>query len=516
MKQKNALKLVIVSAVTSTIFVACTSEPKGPWAGFKPLNELDKHIASYYDASLWQAANPKVGNPSVYIDFSDGIIQAYKGNKDNAEIIKAIGQKMVNPSIEWYSMASSKITKLEYNSNGLFNKVTDPSQYKDIMAPIQEALKKITASNNDALLITDYEEYTSDGKEQFENYPKEYFKTWLKNGNSITFFYTNYHEKNAKARNEADKHLYFTVFTYGKVTETSLLSQVKDAIKGRGLTFKTFELNNDPYTISNEYGGKDNTGIANPTFAKWVNFNFNGFVDTKLPYEVIGLNKPWAEDLEKYVQNIIEKEQGLFMNKLSLNALEQSCYKLGKVAVKVYDVSGDYEKFAQCNEAKNHVPVLTKNDKKDDVWDEKSKKDPIVATCYVANKTELKPEWIYKAEDLTSNEWPEIFTYDTEIFNGHLKNTPGKIELKTVLHPNYKIKNIKKGDALLRIDYVIEDATSNEANESMDDFKWGSLTMKGKAQTALYDAIRNTLQEPSLNPKGKILYSYYIKFANQK
>ena len=507
-------KGIILGIITSAIFFSCGTKESGPWDNFKPLTEIDKHIAGYYDASLGQAANPKSGNPAVYIDFSDGIIQAYTGNKDNSEIIKAIGQKMVNPNIEWFSLGGSKITKLKYNSNELFNKVTVASQYKDIMAPIQEALKKITASNNDALLITDFEEYTSDGKEQFENYPKEYFKTWLKNGNSITFFYTDYHEKNAKAKNETDKHLYFTVFTHGKATENSLVSQVKDAIKGRGFNLKTFELNNDPFTVSNEYGGKDNTGIANQTFAKWVNFNLNGFADSKMAYEVIGVNKPWGEDLEKYVQNIIQKENGLFMNKLYLNALEQSCFKLGKLAVKVYDVSDDYEKFAQCSEAKNHTPVLTKNDKKDNVWDDKSKKDAIIKECYLDNKTDLKPEWIYKPAELSANEWPEIFSYDVEIFNGHLKNSPEKIELKTVFHPNYKIKNIKKESSLIRIDFVIDESTSNETNLS-NDFKWLSLTKKDMSQTALFDAIRNTLQEPSLNPKGKILYSYYIKFANQ-
>lgn len=507
-------KGIILGIITSAIFFSCGTEEAGPWDNFKPLTEIDKHIAGYYDASLGQAANPKSGNPAVYVDFSDGIIQAYTENKDNSEIIKAIGQKMVNPNIEWYSLGATKINKLEYNSNELFNKVTDASQYKDIMAPIQEALKKITASNNDALLITDFEEYTSDGKEQFENYPKEYFKTWLKNGNSITFFYTDYHEKNAKAKNETDKHLYFTVFTHGKATENSLVSQVKDAIKGRGFNLKTFELNNDPFTVSNEYGGKDNTGIANQTFAKWVNFNRNGFADSKMAYEVIGVNKPWGEDLEKYVQNIIQKENGLFMNKLYLNALEQSCFKLGKLAVKVYDVTDDYEKFAQCSEAKNHTPILTKNDKKDDVWDDKSKKDARVKECYLANKTELKPEWIYKPADLSANEWPEIFSYDVEIFNRHLINSQEKIELKTVFHPNYKIKNIKKESSLIRIDFVIDESTSNETNLS-NDFKWLSLTKKDVSQTALFDAIRNTLQEPSLNPKGKILYSYYIKFANQ-
>jgi hypothetical protein len=230
---------------------------------------------------------------------------------------------------------------------------------------------------------------------------------------------------------------------------------------------------------------------------------------------VIGINKPADEDLEKYLQNVIEKEGGLFMNKLSLNASDQSAFKLNKIGVKVYDVSDDYEKYAQCSEAKKHIPSLTKNAKKDIVWDEKSKKDLITKECYIANQTTLKPEWLYKAIDLTSNEWPEVFDVNKEIVASHLKNDPAKIELNTVFHSNFKLKNIKKKWALIRIDYVIEDANFNDANPKLNDFQWQSGTQKGRAQTCLQEAIRNTLQDPSINPKGKIIYSYYIKFANK-
>lgn len=336
------------------LFVACGHDETGAWGKFKPLNEIDKYIQGYYDASLGELVNPKKGSPAVYVDFSDGLVQAYSSNPINRQIIQAITNKLVNPEIVWNGLGGSQIYKLEYNSNELFNKVTDASQYKETMAPIQDALRKIISSNNDALLITDFEEYTSDKTEQFENYPKTYFTEWLKKGNSISFFYTDaYIEKNKKSGVTTQKHLYFTVFTYGKPSETSMVSQIKDAFKGRIVT-KEFDLNNNPYTVTNDYGGKDNTGIANQTFSKWANLNINASADKKLPYEVIGINKPWNKDLEKYIQNIINKEQGLFLTKLYLNALDQSSYKLNKVAVKVYDVSKDYEKYARFYEAKKN------------------------------------------------------------------------------------------------------------------------------------------------------------------
>jgi hypothetical protein len=201
------------------------------------------------------------------------------------------------------------------------------------------------------------------------------------------------------------------------------------------------------------------------------------------------------------------------MNKLSLNALDQSAFKLNKIGIKVYDVSEDYEKFAKCEEAKIHIPVLTKNAKKDLVWDEKSNKDLITKECYIAKKTTLKPDWIYKPNDLTSNSWDEFLDVNQEIVSAHLKNDPGNVELNAVFHSNYKMKNIKSENALIRVDYVIEDAAFNSANSQLNDFQWKSGT-NGKTQTCLQEAIRNTLQDPSINPKGKIIYTYYIKFAN--
>ena len=46
-------------------------------------------------------------------------------------------------------------------------------------------------------------------------------------------------------------------------------------------------------------------------FTKWVNYNLNAFSDKNSPYEVVGLNKSWNEDLDKYVQNYLEGGTGV-------------------------------------------------------------------------------------------------------------------------------------------------------------------------------------------------------------
>lgn len=515
--QFKLLKSIFIPAIVGGIVFLSScggSSGKKTFSNFHPEKEVEEYIDGYYSASLGESSNPKSGKISVYIDFSDGLVQAYTKNPQNVQIIQAITNKLVSPDIEWFALGGGKINPLDYNSNELFNKVSDPKQYKDIMAPIQETLKKITEGNNDALLVSDYEEYTTDGKEQFENYPKSYFINWLKKGNSITFFYTDYEEVNNKSKIKSAKHLYFTVFTHGSATESSMISMVRDALKDR-YTTKEFTLNNNPYSVTNEYGGKDYTGLQNKQFKQWKNLNLNASLDKKLPYEVIGINKVWNEDVDKYVKNIIDKENGIFLGKLFLNASNQSSYKLNKVSIKVYDVTEDYTFYAQCEEAKNHQPKMTKDKGKNDVWSEESKKDSIITTCYENGKTELKKEWIYSPGSAkTLKTWDEVFSNDEKIFSNHLKNTPEKVELITIFDKNYKLKNVKSSSALLRIDYVIEDASFNSENPQLNDFKWSSTTQKDKANNSLAEAIRNTLQEPSVSPKGKILYSYYIKLGS--
>jgi hypothetical protein len=255
--------------------------------------------------------------------------------------------------------------------------------------------------------------------------------------------------------------------------------------------------------------------LQNKQFNQWTNLNQNASLDKNLPYEVIGINKVWNEDVDKYVKNIIDKENGIFTGKLYLNASDQSSYKLLKLAVKVYDVTEDFKFYSECEEAKKHQPKMSKDKGKNNVWSEDDKKDLIITTCYETNKIDLKKDWIYSsANSKPLRPWVEVFSYDEKIFLDHMKNSTEQVELISIFDKNYKLEKIENASALIRIDYIIEDATFNSENTQLNDFQWPSTTQKGKTNNSLAEAIRNTLQEPSVSPKDKILYSYYIKLGN--
>jgi hypothetical protein len=424
----------------------------------------------------------------------------------------------VSTTVEWNALGEGKITSLPYTSTQLFNKVSDPKEYKSILAPIQNTVEKITSGKNDALLVTDFEEYTPDGKEQFENYPKSAFIKWLKDGNSITFFYTDYTEVNAKSKITSAKHLYFTVFTYGRANENSMVSMIRDAFKGR-YTTKEFTLSNNPYTVSNDYGGKDKTGIQNNRISSLTHLIHNANLDKKIPYEVIGIKKPWDAAFDELIhKRVLKQESGIFLSNLLMNASDQSSYRLNKVAVKVYDVSNDYVHFSRFEEAKNnHQPKFVKDKRGNNVWSPESLKDQVITTCYEENTNKLKLEYEYSKaskKDENSIIWDEVFSCEEQVVSDNLKNSPDKVKLITTFHPNYKLKNIKNPTALIRVDYVIEDASFNDTNSQLQDFQWQSTTLPNKINNSLSEAIRNTLQDPDVKPKGKIIYSYYIKFDN--
>lgn len=494
----------------------------GAWSDFKPLNNIDKYIEEYYEASLGSAAKIKIDSPAIYVDFSDGLIQAFKSNNSNQAMITNVAEQFGNSKNVWWGLgqkAYAGVGRLEEvnDFNLLKAIIANSASYQDIYAPIEAALKQITTSSNDALLITDFEEYRSDYTENTLDFASAYFIDWIKKGNTITFKYSPYQELNKSSGISGQKNLYLIFFTFGKQTDESLISQFTRSLQNTETKSKTFELTNNSFTVSNDYGGNAKTGISNIAFEKWINSNKNGLVIEKLPYEFIGINKPWDDGLDKYVTNIIEKESGLFLSKLSLNASRDSCFRLKKMGVKVYDVSEDFEKFSRCKEVKNHAPILILSKEHDSIWDEKSKKDPVIQECYVSNTKNIKQEWIYTSAHVNSNEWQEIFDLDKNIFSAHLNSTPENISLNTIFHSNYKIKGIKRRDALIRVDYIIEEASPNLENLPAEDFSWPSIIKKENGvNKSLYKAIERTLQEPAVNPKGKIIYSYYIKFANVK
>jgi hypothetical protein len=510
--------LSIAAISIAVLTSSCNKKEETPFDN--PLSVYQEEISNYFDASLGKESKVPNGNQSIYVDFSDGLVQAYTSETNN-KVVDYISQKMVGSSIDWYGLGKNHngVGKLEYaNDRDIYNKVISPTSYSDIMAPIEEALKKISVSSNDALLITDFEEYTPDGKEQPYAYAKDYFTKWIEAGNSITFYYSEYTEKNGKSKLSGQKNLYFVIFNYGGINENSLLTKFEKAIENRNLAgLKKFEINPNPYSVNNVYGGKEKTGLTlDPDVENKssleigdkegaVLFYQNGFLNNSKPYEAFEFGQSLNDVFDFYF-----KEKRRFSKKLYLDATNNASYILKNIKVQVTDVTADYTRYIQSLEAKKNIPVFIKDAGNNDVWDEESMNNPIITECYEKNTKTLKKEYQYA--HTPSEAIPEIFDFDASIFSDRLKNSPKEVELVTTFHKNFSGKFTNTDQVILRLDYIVESTEENYSGQ-LDAFKWKSVITSGFENNSLYESIRNTLQ--AVKPKG-ILYSFFLKLEPSK
>lgn len=514
--QNKFLKLVNITVFAVVIvFLTSCGGNKEETAWHVPLNFFYDNIAAYHEAALGTQSKEKSGNQSIYVDFSDGLVQAYS-SETNKKVVDYFSQKMVGSSIDWYGLGKNHngVGKMEYaNDRDMYNKVISPSSYVDIMAPIEEALKKISSSFNDAILITDFEEYTPDGKEQKYAYAKDYFIKWLESGNSITFYYSRYTETNGKSKLSGTKNLYFVIFNYGEIDENSLVTKFNKAIESRGLSdLNKFEINSNPYSVYNDYGGKEKTGLTlNPDVENksalevgdkegaLVNY-YNAFLNNQRPFEAFEFGQNLNDLYDFYF-----KGSGRFAKNLFLDASNNSSFILENVKIEVSDVTDDYANYIRSTEAKKNVPILKKDEGNNDIWDEKEMNE-IMMECYEKNTKNLKKE--YKYNFTPGSKVSEVFDYDVTIFSDRLKNSPKEIELITTFHKNFTGKFSNSDPIILRIDYAIESTQENYSTQ-IDALKWNSIINAANGvNESLSESIRNTLQ--AVKPKG-ILYSYYLK-----
>ncbi len=448
---------------------------------------------------------------NVYIDFSDGLWQAYKNNPDNGVMIQAIAQNLTGGAVKWYGVGSNKIYDLDFPNTELYNKVVNPKSYsKEIMAPIQETVNKIVEANEDALFVTDFEEYTQDKKEQFLGFAKDYFIEWLKKGNSIDFYVTDYTEKCKKNRT-VGKHLYFIIFS---TPGHPLKDKIDFALKGRTCRYETFNLSKNFFSLSNEYpaankgGNYYNEKGEDIVFLLDENYFKNNFKDN---FEFYPCQSTWADiysNSKSLMEQGVPKQFTHVLRNLFINLKNDDIFTINGLGVKVYDVTDDYTFFVQANEAKKHAPKLTKDASGNVIIDE-SETNPIAVTCY-DDKGNLKKEWNYSPKKIM--ELPEVFTLDKQLFNNTKASNPEKTEIGIMYHPNFT-GSLSNPGALIRVDVVVDNCEPNFEKLSRL-FSWDSSTQKDKKNSSLEESIRNTLEK--INPQGETIYSYYIVTVDEK
>lgn len=515
------IKFRLLIIMISALFTGCGGE-EDPFKAVNFDTGLNQRIEQYHTFIFPDSETVNSGNPKVYIDFSNGLHQAYTDYSDNRDLTQWITQTLsAESNIEWFKVANSTIEAMDFNPKELYNKIVEPKSYsKDIMAPIEKAVREITTSANDALLITDFEEFELDnqtkrGTEQFQNFAKVYFEDWLSKGNSITFFITDFNEK-AKGGRTVSKYLYYIIFTYGNQSSSSILTKIEYALKGRSFAPERFDLTNVPYTLTTNYGTDRTGGIFYDLENK--NEKNRNVLDLKKdsylirsaanhPFEFYEFGVDWKtiEELKANYQQ--QNAFTYFFKNLFIDLKNEDTYTIDAVEVKVYDITDDFLFFAKSREVLNHKPKLVKDSNGENKLDP-AETDAVALTCY-DEKGIVKEEWVYSHK--VSEPLSGLFILNQKLFENTKKADPSKTELEVQFHDKFTVNNIPNPSGLMRVDIVITKVTPNLSNSKLDQFKWDSTTKKGETNQALYESIRNTIGSEHIKPKNRVIYSYYIK-----
>lgn len=459
---------------------------------------LDQYVELETAATLNQHAMES--GVAVYVDFSDGMNAAY-GTQLSKDALRKVINVFTDASgkTAFYSLADSKISPLDLPQTELYNAIMSGKNYNKTKAPIEETLKEIVNKRQPALLITDFEEYNG-GVIQQQNYAKSYFIDWLSKGYSITFYKIDYKE------GSKPKHLYFTVFdsplnTLGTTVEQALSQYIGQGVDRYVLAGPecSYELAVN-YPSSTKGGNYHNTSgddivsavVEDGKGEAYYSYPYNladkesaksrsDYARIKTLYGPFTEYYPLGDSYGNIMANIAStQEEGVapadrfthLLSKLFVNFTVQNGFDVKKVKAKVVDFQPEIEKFILRRDSLENegveisLPEGTPNCK--EVLD--------MFTVSIEPVVDGKPE---------GAGWKEIlFDFDPR-FKGEI---PASMATEK---------------DLLKVDIVISEATPI-FDGITEFFAW-------PGNNSLAESVRNTLNDPKVNPTGQVIVTYYIK-----
>lgn len=509
--------LALLVGLTASLMSGCDGGSKG-YDAYSQDVVID-NVLSYHSSVDQGKANPVSDGPGVvYIDFSDGLVNAFKGNQNNISMIQAITKKLVNEGMEWKQLVGGKMMPMPSTSaelRQLFGKVVDPKSYAGWYAPIDLALEEISTGEKEALLITDFELYKQDGNEALNDpYAEEAFRKWLRKGNMVTFYHSSFEEKGEQ------KRLFYAVFSVGAPDQNSLLTKVSETLEGSGLVFESYTLTANPFSATADYGGVTKCGL-NPILLQNAvkdasgNLLLQNATTTGGNVDVVCLeynSTLWNGAVPDFVEVGEFSKEKPFLDQLVLNAAQGRGLTVSEVGVDVRDVSADFLRHVMLPrvEAAKAKLVYMKDVNGLDII------DPINTPTDVWEFLDLDGNALQNFPG-GSRAMVELVEIHEELMSNGMKDDPSAVPLHLLVHDNFNGTQMLDGTRVLAIDIVVSGMKANEAG--LSGLEWMSPN-SGKPNNALRASIENTLyafQVPiRKGTDGKpmrdraVLYTYYI------
>ena len=91
--------LVVLGGLSGLWLTGCGGGPEG-YDAYSPDVVIDNVLSFHGAVDQGKANSISDGQGVVYIDFSDGLVNAFKNNQNNVDMIKALATKLVNEGMK--------------------------------------------------------------------------------------------------------------------------------------------------------------------------------------------------------------------------------------------------------------------------------------------------------------------------------------------------------------------------------------------------------------------------------
>jgi hypothetical protein len=444
----------------------------------------------------------------IYVDKSSGINEAFSsalgGDKAKSLLLKIASVEKV----KYYSVLSE--IKQDVFVGSPTNYYDKKQNYDPVeTAKLEKALNEITSRNGLSFFVTDAEEFDQNREEDNKRpWAYESMERWIKQGNSIHFWITDFNVKNIDKK-EIVKHLFFMAFVPSKTASEDSFQNVVTSLNA--INPLHLELSNTSWQIVKPNWSEQSTGLdanllKNGVFEK--NLYIRGFDNSTASYEFMSIQLPIKAEVLT-VDGALGKPQ--FYRDLFLDLSNNKFFDINKLDIDVTEVTNDLNNFAKFDELIKHAPNITK-----DQGTNKTILDPNDPyTCYydfLDDKPILKDENKY-TKNYENALLKELFQFDDQIFNNSMKDNSSRVELGIKFHKNFNEGDSKLNNDfsynLIRVDFKIVDCKSKSISE-LDKFAWDSMYKPSERNTGFAQSVQQVIE--ATQPKGRIIHTLFIKF----
>ncbi len=447
----NKMYFLFLCICCATLFTSC---------GDKYL-EVDKQIlqTKIYEPTVIH--NQSLRQSTVlYLDHSTCVIDARKNSNVFKKLIGQLGLYtdtlclIKKDILEKIPNTDKSPTSTDvYN---IINGIIDDIKFADI----GKAVEEISRNNSQAILITDFEYFDKNGKNQ-DGFPylSGAFKSWLEKGHSIYIITEPYKE------GSNDKKRFYVIFTDDKLQapiSDLLRAEIQDLLQGTVCTW--FKMTNSDIEV--ESPPKDS--IFNSNFKANVDYlNGFGLIDADISWDDI---REYVMKLDNHLNPIPGEIPEPLIRNLIINHGEN--YKISDIQIMATNITTKY-----------------------------ISKDTIAADKLGVDFSTINPTEINISDG---------FILDKEAFESNKLN----VMLTDKIFTDGHLLGKEYGGNLIRLDFVITQIELNPIN--LNEFEWQSIWSPNNA-ICVSKSIDNALRDVNViptTPNRRVIHTIFIKTAS--